>query len=118
MAVPERHVNPLAVVQVQYSTGWKGRMHFRSFSVKSCTGKHADPEHSRILNLNSDLSRADVGVEDGQNVVDPSFEELIGIGIEVDVCVFPNIDCTEIVFVDIADDPDVRKVRKRERIRT
>ena len=49
--VAEPSVNPLAVMEVQDRTGWQGRAHFRSFPVKRSAGKHADPEHSRILNL-------------------------------------------------------------------
>ena len=57
-----------------------------------------------------------VGIENRQDVVDASLEDLFGIGVQADIGIFADAHGIEIVFVNVADDPDMGKIGDGERI--
>src|SRR5580704_794570 len=118
VSAAERHVDPLAVVKVQNRGSGNGGVSLRLFAEECGAGKHADPHHSRILHLQTYFCGTDAGIENRQNVIDASLEGLVRIRIEMDLGSLADADRVEIVFINVADDPDVGKIGNRKRIRT
>ncbi len=69
----------------------------------------------RILNLDADLGGAEAGIERRADVRDGAGEDLAGKGVEADVRMLAEMDGSEVVLIDVADDPDVREVGDGER---
>ena len=44
------------------------------------------------------------------------FEDLVGIGVQTDIRVLADVHGIEIIFVNVADDPDIRKIGDGEGI--
>lgn len=63
-----------------------------------------------VLDLNANLGGAEGWVKLGTDVADGAGEGFAGKGVERDVGVLTNVDVGEIIFVDVADDPDVGEV--------
>ena len=57
-----------------------------------------------------------IRVQNGSDIADPSSENAIGISIQLHIRVLTDTHILQIVFVDIADYPNVRQVGNRERI--
>ena len=63
-----------------------------------------------IVDLNANLGRADLRIEDGADVADGAGEDAVGVSGEADVGLLTEMDVGEIVLVDVADDPYMRQV--------
>ena len=58
-----------------------------------------------------------IGIQHRANVADRSREDLVGIGIQADVRLSrPRRTMAKIIFVNVAQNPDVRQVGNRKRI--
>ena len=60
--------------------------------------------------------RADSGIENWQDVIDPAFQDLIGVGIQADIRVLAHMHGIQIILVNVTDDPDIRKIGNRKGI--
>ncbi len=69
-----------------------------------------------ILHFQPDLRGADVGIENRADIADPPGENAVRIGVQLDVGKLAHVHVLQIVFKDIADNPDVRKIGNRERV--
>src|ERR1035438_4525953 len=69
------------------------------------------------MHLDAYLGGADVRVENGSDVADPSGEKFVGIGAHANIRVLSQMNVGEIVFKDIAQDPDAGQVGDGERVR-
>ena len=116
MSGAERGVNPLAIVQMQNGSGGNGAPHFRLLPVKSGGDEHAHAHHSGVGDFEPNFCGAEIGIENRQNIIDASFEDLIGIGIQADVRILADVYGIEIIFVNVTDDPDIRKIGDGEGI--
>ena len=79
--------------------------------------KHAQAHDPRIAHFDAHLGRAEVRIENRADVADPALEDLVGIGVQADFGGVAQAHIGQIVFVHVADDPDVGQVRNRERVR-
>ncbi len=79
-------------------------------------GEHAEPHQPRILNFETHLGGADVGIENGPDIVDPGAEDAIRVGVQPDIGEFPQPHVLQIVLKNVAHNPDVRHIGDRERI--
>ena len=70
-----------------------------------------------IGHFEANFCRAEAGIENRQYVIDPSFEDFVGISVQVDIGVFADVHRVEIIFVNVTDDPDIGKIRNGEGIR-
>jgi len=104
-------------VQVQNRTGWDCGLGFRLLAVERGGDEHSDAHQAGILHLNTHLSGTEAGIENGKNVVDATLEDPVGIGIETDVGRVADAHRVEIIFVNVADNPDVGQVGDGEGIR-
>ncbi len=99
----------------------RGRRHrgvrFRLLAVEGRRDEHSDAHQSGIGDLKPNLGGADVGIENRQNVVDAALEDLVGIGVQVNIRVLADVHGVEIIFVNVADDPDIGKIGDGEGIR-
>ena len=116
VAVAERHIDPLAVVQVKNGGGGNGGVSLGMASVECGRGEHADANHSGIFHFDPDLGGVDVGIEDGEDIVDASFERLVGKRVQANLGLVADADGVEIIFVNVADDPDIGKIGDGERV--
>ena len=82
MSLPDRDVNPLAIVQMQNGSGGNGSVRFRFFPVKGSGDEHAHAHDAGIGDFQSNFSGVKIGIEDRQNIIDSSFENPIGVGIQ------------------------------------
>ena len=62
------------------------------------------------------LGGVHAGIEDWQDVVDSAFEDLVGVGVQANIRGLADVHGVEIVFVNVADDPDIRKIGDGEGI--
>ena len=70
-----------------------------------------------IVHLDAHLRRADdSGSSIGADVADPPLEHPIGIGIQTNVGVSPDVNVRQVVLIDVADDPDVGEIGDREQV--
>ncbi len=86
-------------------------------AVESCAHKHAGPHKARIPHFDADLRGANVRVQHGPDITDRAGESLIGVRIQPNIGLFAEAHVDQIVFVDIAQHPDVAQVRDGEGIR-
>ncbi len=112
-----RRVNPLAIMQVQNGGGRNRGPRFGLFAVKGRGDEHAHAHHAGVGDFKANFCGAKAGIENRQDVIDPAFEDAVGIGVQVDIRVFADAHCVEIIFVNVADDPDIREVGDGEGIR-
>src|SRR5215831_16697499 len=107
----ERHVNPIPVVEVQYGAGRDGCAGDRFLTVERSTDKHPEPQDLlRIGDLEPHFRRSKVRIEDRTDIADPSLEKHVRISVDMDIGVFANAHETELILVNVADDPHVGKV--------
>ncbi len=109
-------VYPIAVVQMQHRGGWNRCEGFSFWAVEGGGGKHAESHHPRIRNFQADLRRAQVGIEDGADIGDPAFKHLVRIRVQMNVRVLIEPDKGEVVLIDVAQNPHLRKVGDGKRI--
>src|ERR1700679_3160627 len=69
----------------------------------------------RVLDLNANLGGAEGWVKLCADVADGAGEGFAGKGVESDVGVLADMNVSEIILVDVADDPDVGEVGDGER---
>lgn len=103
-------IDPIAIVQVEDCRSWDRRMGFLLLSAESGGDEHAGAHVAGIVDLDTNFGGADRGIEDGTDVADGAFDDLIGIGVEADVGGVSQADVRQIVFVDVADDPYVGEI--------
>src|SRR5579883_3132800 len=113
-----RNENPIFVLEMQNGGGGNEDALLLVQIVKGGPGKHAEAKHSLtawsaawgdagIFHVDASLRRPDIGIEDGANVADSASKNRSGIGVQADFGGFVEVDHGEVVFVDIANDPDV-----------
>ena len=73
---------------------------------------------ARILNFQPDLRGAKVGIEDRADIADPALQNQVRVSIQMNVRVFTEADKRKIVFIHVAQHPDVREIGNREWVRT
>src|ERR1700722_18199023 len=111
-----RHVDPLSVMQVQNGASWNCCPHFRLLAVEGRGNKHANAHRSWIWYFEPHLRSAEAGIENRQDVIDAPFEDPVWVGVQADIRILADAHGVEIIFVNIADDPHIRKIRDREGI--
>ena len=110
------HEDPVLVMEVQDGIRRDDDCGLRLQAVEGGGGEEADAEAIALVgNGDPDLGGPDRGIEDGADVGDSAFDCLARVGVEGDVGFFAEMDLGEVVFVDIADDPDVGEVSDDER---
>jgi hypothetical protein len=105
-------------MKVQDGSGWNCRARFRLLAVERGRDEHSDAHLSRVLQLQTYFRGAKVGIENWQDVIHAALEYLVGIGIEMDIGSVADAHGVEVIFVQVADDPDVREIGNGEGIRT
>src|SRR5579863_6241021 len=101
---------------MQNGGGGDGSPGFRTLAVEGRGYKHADAHGPRVGDLDADFRGTNAGIENGQDVVDAAFENFAGVGIQVDVRDIADVDGVEIVFINIADDPDIGEIGDGKRV--
>src|SRR3984957_16956111 len=114
MPCANRGINPIAVMQVQNRGRRNCRPYFRLLPIKGRSYEHSDAHQSRVGDFDPDLGGADTRIENRQNVVDPSLKDFIGIRIQLNIRSLSDVHRVEIILVNIADDPNIRKIRDGE----
>jgi len=76
----------------------------------------ADAHKSGIGHLDAHLGRTQTRVEYGTHVADAPGEYLVGICVQADLCCFADVNVGKIIFINVAENPDVGQVRDGERI--
>ena len=104
-------------MQVQNRGGRHGRALFHGLAVERRGDEHAEPHQAGILHFQPDLGGANVGIDDRQNVADPPLQNAVRISDQMDVGIFADMHLRHVVLPHIADNPDVRQVGNRERVR-
>src|SRR3984957_6808469 len=116
MSPAEWYVNPLAIVQVQNCRGWNGGVSFGMLPVEGRGHEHSHPHNPWVWHLDSNFCGTEVGIENRQNVIDPALQGPIGIRIQADVGGFADLRGVKVVFVNVANNPDIRQIRNGEGI--
>jgi hypothetical protein len=81
------------------------------FTVQRGGRKHTEThEGSGIFDLDTDLCGAKGGVEDSADVADCASDDAVRVGVEADIGGLAEVYVSEVVFVDVADDPDVGEI--------
>ena len=111
------NIDPISIVQMQNCSCRHRRIRDFSFPMESGGHEHSHFHDSRILHLDSHFGGPDIGIEDRQNLADSSDKNLVGVGIQPNLCGFTNMYMSQIVFVHVTHDPNIRKIGDRERIR-
>src|SRR5580658_5471386 len=116
MVGTHRDVYPFAIMQMQDGRGGNSSPHLRLLAVESRGDEHPYAHDSWIRDFKAYFCRMQRGIENRQNVIDAAFEHLAGVSVQTDIRIFADVHRIEIIFVDIADDPDKRKIGDSERI--
>src|ERR1039458_3826879 len=111
-----RCVNPLAIMQVQNGSGGNWGPCFRLLPVERGSNEHAHAHRSWIRHFEPNLRSTEAGIENRQDVIDPPFADMVGIGVQPDIRVLTDVHRVEIVLVNVTDDPDIRQIRDGEGI--
>src|SRR5579871_1440882 len=85
--------------------------------MESRGDEHTETQHAGIRNFEAHFRGADVWIEAGADVIHAAFEVHVRIGVEADVGKFVDVHEGQIIFVDIAHDPDFGEVGDGEEIR-
>src|SRR5436305_1434976 len=101
-------------MQMQYRCRWNHCMRLWLAAAERRLDKHADLENAWIGNLNAHLRRAQAGVEHRPNVADTSCKHLVRIRADVNLRCLPQLQLGQIIFEDITENPDMRKIGNRE----
>src|ERR1035441_4583387 len=111
------HVHPVAIVQVQDRGSRNHRMHLALLAVEGGFDEHTEAHEPGVLHLQPDLGGAEIRVEGGTDVAQSPPENLVGESVQTDLRVFAKVDKSQIVLVNVADDPHVGQVRDGKCIR-
>src|SRR5579862_1301160 len=79
MPLAQGGIDPVAIVQVQDRRGRNRHVRLRLLAVESGRHEHPNLHQPRVLDFNTHFRRADIGIEHGQNIVDPPFENFLRI---------------------------------------
>ena len=74
-------IDPITIVQVEDCRSWDGRVRFFFLSAEGGGHEHAGAHVTGIVDLDTNFGGADIGIEDGADVADGAFDDLIGLGI-------------------------------------
>ena len=105
-----RQVNPIAIVQVQDGRRWNGGVGFFLLTAESGGDEHSGAHIAGIVDLDANFGGANIGIEDRADVADGAGDDLIGIGVEANFGGVAEANAGQIVFIDVADDPDVGEI--------
>ena len=86
-------------------------------AIKRGCNKHSHAHNPGIRHLQTNFRGVHGWIEHGQNVIDPSFDNLIRISIQMDIRKLTHTHRVQIVFVNVANDPDISKIGNGHRIR-
>src|ERR1035441_1398044 len=114
--VRRRHVDPVAVVQMEDGRCRHHRVHFLRQAAEGGGDEHAQAHHARIGDLDSNFGGADVRIEYGTDVADRSPEHAVGVGVQADLGGVAEMHIGQIVLINVADDPDAGEVGDSERV--
>ena len=116
-SIPQRHKDPVAVVQVQNCGRGNRGVGFDGLAVEGGSDKHPKAQQSWILHFQADFRGAEIGVKNLPDVTDSAFQNLVGIGVQMNVGIIAEMNLRESILVHVADDPNMRQVRNGERVR-
>src|ERR1039458_8591348 len=103
-------------MQMQNGGGGNRAARFRLLAIESGGHEHAHAHQIGVGHFQPNFRSADRGIENGKYVVDAAFQNLVGISVQMDIGILADVYGVEIVFVNIADDPDIRQIGDGERI--
>jgi len=110
LSVAGRSEDPVAIMQMQHSSGRDDGVYFRLAAAEDGGDEHAELEDAWIGNFNTDLGGAQVGIEDGADVADVPGEDTVRIGADPNLRFLTELEFGQIIFEDVAKDPDMREV--------
>src|SRR5579859_6980603 len=92
---------------------------FFFLAVEGSAYKHTHPHQGPGVDyFHADFGGADVGIKNRADVADLSRQAFFGIGDETNLRGFAEVHVSEIVFVDVTENPDVGKIGNGEWICT
>ena len=103
-------IHPITIVEVKNCRSWDGRVGFFFLAAERGGDEHSRAHIAGIVDLDANFGGADIGIEDGADVADAAGDDLIGIGVEANVGGIAQAHVRQIVFVDIAENPDGAEV--------
>src|SRR5262249_43675779 len=87
------------------------RMHFGLLPLESFGGGNGKtPQGVFIWDLDAPVRPSDFGIENGSNITDRSCQRAIGISIETYFSNISQVNGRKVVFIDVADHPNVREI--------
>ena len=87
-------------------------------AVEGRGDEHPEPHHPGILHFQPHLGGAQIADrESGRYCRSRALKTLSGIGVQMDVRVLAHVHVRQIVFVHVADDPDLGEVGDGEQVR-
>src|ERR1700751_66130 len=107
---------PVAVMQVQHSATRDHGVGLTVQPVKRGGDKHASTHHAGICYFDSNFSRAGITIEDLSYVADAAVKNTAWIGVQFHVRCVTEAHGREVIFINITDDPDSRKIRNGEEV--
>ncbi len=100
---------------MQYGDGRNKGVGFFLLAVEGGSCKHSEADHSLVRHFDAHLRCPNAGIENGSNVADAPRDHFVGICIQPNLSGFTDADVGQIVFIDVANYPNIGKVRNRKR---
>src|ERR1700730_397078 len=87
------------------------RVRFFLHSMQSCRNEHPYFYESRIAHLDAHLSGSQTGIQNRTDVADAACEGFVRISVQANFSVISDVDIDQIVFIHVAKNPNVGKIR-------
>src|ERR1017187_1209351 len=99
--IGRRHVDPVAIVQVQDRRGRDDGARLRALAPECGRGEHAQAHDSRIGYLDANLCCAEIRIEDRSDVADLAGEGLFGLRVEAEPGDVADSYAAQAILIDI-----------------
>src|SRR6202034_4224508 len=114
-AVTAGDVDPVKIMQVQHRARRHLHARLESSAMDRRRSKHPNAhQRIRILHLNTYFRGPNLRIEDCANVADDASEDAVGVSIQANIHLLTQTHFGKIILVDIAYDPDMRKIGDRK----
>src|SRR5215510_11234253 len=96
--------------------GGNGGTRFLFFRAKRGSDEHARTHEAVVADFDANLSRAQVGVEDGADVADDASYDFVGIRVQADLGFLTELHVGQVVFKHVAENPEGAQIGNGEGI--